>query len=443
MRDEVESPSDSTSKLFTRWMMVLEFRPELAELTFEIIQNQNSLHGSVDTPKLVQFSSQNHVVLISTESKYRYRQHQETDHNPVLWELTVGSDGQTISKIFPNRHKDMKWDACLWRCRREDTRADIFEHGNKSGTPSWLCLSRNIWCSSYGIDWSKVATSGATRRMKTAHIDARTFFSVFYQARARLSTFHSLMYVWHSSMMSHFYLLGLHPEYFTSFCSTTCSATLERASLAGTRTHSSATSLGGQSGYHPHRSWAQNLRRCRQVITLRSKISTEGIASTLRIMSPPQSHRAKLPTVFRRKRLPAVAHNLSSQVKWMLGFTPNRGQLAAGNCCGVMCQTSLMLKKRIEKEKRDRHLEGVRFLSERKDLHVYFEQKSDLLVREVCAAWRQSEVDMETRKFERRSSDMFLFETNRDLESQRLELHQVYQWADQAHRERINLCGQW
>ena len=84
----------------------------------------------------------------------------------------------------------------------------------------------------------------------------------------------------------------------------------------------------------------------------------------------------------------------------------------------------------------------MRFLSERKDLHVYFEQKSNLLVREVCAAWRQSEVDMETRKFERRSSDMFPFETNGDLESQRLDLHQVYQWADQAHRERINLSGQ-
>ena len=30
---------------------------------------------------------------------------------------------------------------------------------------------------------------------------------------------------------------------------------------------------------------------------------------------------------------------------------------------------------------------------------------------------------------------MILFETNSELESQRLELHQVYQWADQAHRE--------
>ena len=33
---------------------------------------------------------------------------------------------------------------------------------------------------------------------------------------------------------------------------------------------------------------------------------------------------------------------------------------------------------------------------------------------------------METRQLERRSSNMFLFETNSELESQRLEVHQVY-----------------
>ena len=32
--------------------------------------------------------------------------------------------------------------------------------------------------------------------------------------------------------------------------------------------------------------------------------------------------------------------------------------------------------------------------------------------------------------------------TNRELESQRLELHQAHQWTDQAQGERINLCGE-
>ena len=59
-----------------------------------------------------------------------------------------------------------------------------------------------------------------------------------------------------SSLMSRRNLLGLYPESFTSLCSTppqppqtTCSTKLERASLTGIRTHSSATSLEGQSGY--------------------------------------------------------------------------------------------------------------------------------------------------------------------------------------------------
>ena len=50
--------------------------------------------------------------------------------------------------------------------------------------------------------------------------------------------------------------------------------------------------------------------------------------------------------------------------------------------------------------------------------------------------WKQE------RKREKRSSDMALFETNRELESQRLELYQGHQWADQAQRERINSCGE-
>ena len=94
----------------------------------------------------------------------------------------------------------------------------------------------------------------------------------------------------------------------------------------------------------------------------------------------------------------------------------------------------------------DRDLESVRTLSERKDLHVYIEQKADLAVQQECAALRRlsdAEADMETRKWEKTSSDLALYETNRELESRRLELYQAHQWADQAQRERINLYGVW
>ena len=42
---------------------------------------------------------------------------------------------------------------------------------------------------------------------------------------------------------------------------------------------------------------------------------------------------------------------------------------------------------------------------------------------------------MNIRNLEQRNVDIALYETNRELKSQRLELYQAHQWADQAHRE--------
>ena len=50
--------------------------------------------------------------------------------------------------------------------------------------------------------------------------------------------------------------------------------------------------------------------------------------------------------------------------------------------------------------------------------------------------------DMDVREWEKRRSDLALYETNRELESQRLELNQSNTWADQAQRERISLHGE-
>ena len=44
----------------------------------------------------------------------------------------------------------------------------------------------------------------------------------------------------------------------------------------------------------------------------------------------------------------------------------------------------------------------------------------------------EAEADMETRMWKRRSADVAFSETNRELESQRLELYQAHQWADRA-----------
>ena len=43
---------------------------------------------------------------------------------------------------------------------------------------------------------------------------------------------------------------------------------------------------------------------------------------------------------------------------------------------------------------------------------------------------------------EHRNADVALYDANRELESQRLEFYQANQWADEAQREKLNLCGE-
>ena len=69
------------------WMVDSEVRQEHAESTHNlvIIKIPNLLHGSVDTPKSVQFfKSKSCVVLTNTELRYRCRQNPKTDLTPGL-----------------------------------------------------------------------------------------------------------------------------------------------------------------------------------------------------------------------------------------------------------------------------------------------------------------------------------------------------------------------
>ena len=47
---------------------------------------------------------------------------------------------------------------------------------------------------------------------------------------------------------------------------------------------------------------------------------------------------------------------------------------------------------------------------------------------------------MKIPKFERRNSEYALFESQRELESQRLQLLEDIQWTDQVQRERTYMC---
>ena len=89
------------------------------------------------------------------------------------------------------------------------------------------------------------------------------------------------------------------------------------------------------------------------------------------------------------------------------------------------------------REKRDRDLNSVLTLSDRQHLHDYGERKGELAVRGENAAQKrlaEAEADLEIRRWQQKSSERALYETHRELESQRLELHQANQWADQFQK---------
>ena len=100
-----------------------------------------------------------------------------------------------------------------------------------------------------------------------------------------------------------------------------------------------------------------------------------------------------------------------------------------------------VLKGLCREEKEIEIWKSVQTLSEGRNLHAYLEQNPDLAVQGECAAQKslsEAEVEMDIRSWEQRNADIALYETNRELESQRLELYQANQGADQTQRETIH-----
>ena len=83
--------------------------------------------------------------------------------------------------------------------------------------------------------------------------------------------------------------------------------------------------------------------------------------------------------------------------------------------------------KGLCREERDTDIWNVcKTLSERRNLHVYLEKKAELAVQGTCAAQKrlsEVEAEMDVRNWEQRNADIAHCETNRELESQRLELY--------------------
>ena len=77
----------------------------------------------------------------------------------------------------------------------------------------------------------------------------------------------------------------------------------------------------------------------------------------------------------------------------------------------------------LSRGKRDRELESVQTLSERRNLHVYLEQKAELAVQGERAAHKrlsEAEAEMVTINWQQRNANVALYETNRELESQQV-----------------------
>ena len=90
-------------------------------------------------------------------------------------------------------------------------------------------------------------------------------------------------------------------------------------------------------------------------------------------------------------------------------------------------------------------MKRVQGFSDTQHLHDYLEWKAELAFRRESAAQKrlpEAEADLKIRRWEQKSAEIALYETHGEPESQRLELHQVNQWAVQARRKKINLCGE-
>ena len=85
------------------------------------------------------------------------------------------------------------------------------------------------------------------------------------------------------------------------------------------------------------------------------------------------------------------------------------------------------------------------FYSDERDLREHLERRAQQAILGENSVQRKlhlNEYNMEIQKLERRNSENALIESRRELESQRVQLLEANQWADQAQRERMHLCSE-
>ena len=86
------------------------------------------------------------------------------------------------------------------------------------------------------------------------------------------------------------------------------------------------------------------------------------------------------------------------------------------------------------------------FYSDERDLGEHLQRRAQQAVHGKTSAQRKlhlTQYDMEIQILERRNSEYALFESQRELESQRQQLLEASEWAEQAQREKIHLCSRY
>ena len=79
----------------------------------------------------------------------------------------------------------------------------------------------------------------------------------------------------------------------------------------------------------------------------------------------------------------------------------------------------------------------MQILIDRQSLHKILERKAELPCDEknwLSKDLYEAEADVEVKHWERRDSDIALYEIHQEFASQRFQLQQANQWADQAQR---------
>ena len=111
--------------------------------------------------------------------------------------------------------------------------------------------------------------------------------------------------------------------------------------------------------------------------------------------------------------------------------------------CDQCCKP--MTKKNRRNNIRGHSLQTLRkFYSDGRDLREHLERRAQQAVIGENSIQRKlylNEYKMEIQNLKRRNSEHALFDSQRELESQRRQLEKAHQWADQAQRERIHLCS--